>query len=135
MGIRITRGAGLDIRLEKIAERSSRQLRRVHRDASYAAADTAKQMAPVLREDLEMSIGVQETREVGNRKVFTIQAEAPHAKYMHEGIYDLGPRSRAKDESGQHAVGRKFIERALEWLHRDWGFRQKLANAMKEGKK
>lgn len=136
MGIRITRGAGFDIRLEKIAEKTTRQLRRVHRDGAYAMAETARQMAPVLEGDLEGSIKVQETVEVGQRKTFTVVTEGvPYAIYMHENVYDLGPLSRAKDEAGQHRVGRKFMDRAAVWLVREWGFMRKARAAVKEGKK
>ncbi len=136
MGIRITRGAGFDIRLEKIAEKTTRQLRRVHRDGAYAMAETAKQMAPVLEGDLEGSIKVQETIEVGQRKTFTVITEGvPYAVYMHENVYELGPLSRAKNEAGQHQVGRKFMDRAAVWLVREWGFMRKARAAVKEGKK
>ena len=135
MGIRITRGAGLDIRLEKIAERSTRELRKVHRDGAYAMAETASEMAPFKSGELEGSIDVLETVEVGNRKTFTVQAEAPHAIYMEEGVYELGKGSREKDAASQHRVGRKFMERSAQWLHQEWGFGRKLRNAVKRGKK
>lgn len=135
MGIRITHGAGLDIRLEKIAEKSSRELRRVHREGAYAMAETASEMAPFKTGELEGSIDVLETVETGNRKTFTVQAEAPHAIYMEEGIYELGPGSKEKDARSQHRVGRKFMERSVQWLHMDWDFGRKLRNAVKRGKK
>lgn len=136
MGIKITRGAGLDIRLDKIAAKTTRQLRRVHRDGAYAMAETARQMAPVLEGNLEGSIKVQETIEVGQRKTFTVVTEGvPYAIYMHENIYDLGPRSTMKNESGEHRVGRKYMERAAVWLIREWGFMRKARAAVKEGKK
>jgi len=136
MGIRITRGAGLDIRLEKIAEKSTRQLRRVHRDGAYKMAEVARQMAPVLKGDLEGSIKVQETKESGNRKVFTVVTQGvKYAVYMHENIYDLGPLSQAKNEAGRFTVGRKYIERSAQWLIRDWKFYEKAKNAVRTGKK
>tara|TARA_R110000851_G_scaffold59347_11_gene137424 strand:- start:13140 stop:13550 length:411 start_codon:yes stop_codon:yes gene_type:complete len=136
MGIRITRGAGLDIRLEKIAQKTTRQLRRVHRDGAYKMAEVAQQMAPVLSGDLEMSIHVQETVESGQRKVFTVVADGtPYAIYMHENVYELGTLSALKDQSGQFRVGRKFIDRSAQWLIRDWKFYEKARNAVKTGKK
>ena len=135
MGIRITRGAGLDIRLEKKAAASTRQLRRIHRDGAYAMRDTAREMAPFKTGELEGSIDVLETREVGNRKTFTVRAEARHAIYMHEGIYDLGPGSLAKDRSSQHKVGRKFMERAAVWLQREWRFGERARAAVKKALK
>ena len=135
MGARITKGAGLDIRLEKIAERSTRELRRVHSNGAQRMAETATQMAPFKSGELEGSINVLETKEVGNRKTFTVEATAPHAHYMHEGLYNLGPGSQAKDDVSPFPVGRKFMERAAAWLIRDWRFYDKARAAVRKGKK
>lgn len=136
MGVKITRGAGLDIRLEKIASKSTRQLRRVHRDGAYQMAEVARQMAPVLTGDLEGSITVQETVESGNRKTFTVMTEGvKYALWMHENIYELGPLSQEKNSNSEHRVGRKYMERAAVWLVRDWEFNRKARDAVKRGKK
>lgn len=133
MGIRITRGAGLDLRLEKTADRSTRALRRVHADGAKKLAETARAMAPVLKGDLEGSIEVQTTVEVGNRKTLTVKTEGvAHAIYMHENIYNLGPRSLEKDATSAHRVGRKYMERAAAWLINDWGFYTKAREAVKK---
>ncbi|MDX5412909.1 MAG: HK97 gp10 family phage protein [Rhodobacterales bacterium] len=133
MGIRITRGADLDIRLEKIAERSTRQLRRVHAEGSEKLAEVAAAMAPFKTGELEDSIMVIDTKERGNRIDRTVTVEAPHAIYMHEGFYNLGPGSQAKNDSSEHAVGRKFMERAAAWLIRDWKFYEKARAAVRKG--
>lgn len=135
MGIRITKGADLDVRLEKIADRSTRALRKVHRDSAYALKDTVEEMVPFKTGELEGSVDVVETRERGNWKDFTVEASSDHAIYMHEGIYDLGPGSVEKQQNSKHRVGRKFMERGVQWLHQDWGFREKLVKAMKGSKK
>lgn len=138
MGARITRGAGLDLRLEKIAERSTRDLRHVHREGAEKLADTAREMAPVLEHRIENAIGVLETKEVGNRKTFTVEVDgskAPHAVYMHEQIYNLGAKSQAKNATSQHQVGRKYMERAVAWLIREWRFYDKARAAVRKGKK
>lgn len=136
MGLRITRGADFDIRLEKIAERSTRQLRRVHADGADQLLKTAQAMAPVLTGNLEESIFIQETKEVGNRITRTIildESRAPYGVYMHEGIYNLGKLSEAKNATSEHTVGRKFMERAAAWLIRDWKFYEKARAAIKQG--
>jgi len=136
MGAKIKRGAGLDLRLEKTAEKSTRALRNVTRDGAYELAETARQMAPVLSGDLEGSIQVTETIESGNRKDFTVGTEGvPYAIFMHEQIYELGPASQAKDNTSPHRVGRKYMERAVSWLIRDWGFYQKARAAVRKGNK
>lgn len=138
MGIRITRGAGLDIRLEKIAERSTRQLRRVHADGAEKLRETAEAMAPYKTGNLEESIFIQSTKETGNRITRTIvldDARAPYGIYMHEGIYDLGPGSEAKNNASEHTVGRKFMERAAVWLIREWKFYEKARAAIRAGMK
>ncbi len=136
MGLKIKRGAGLDLRLEKTAERSTRALRRVHTEGAKKMAETARQMAPVLSGDLEGSIRVEATVEVGNRKTLTVKTEGvDYAIYAHENVYNLGPLSRIKNENSPHPVGRKFMERAASWLITDWEFYRKARDAVKEGKK
>lgn len=98
---------------------------------------TAQEMAPYKEGTLEGSIGVIETKEEGNRITRTVgHVDQPHyAVYMHEGIYNLGPGSQAKNAAGEHMVGRKYIERAAQWLIREWGFYERAKAAIKEGKK
>lgn len=134
MGIKISRGADLDIRLEKIAERSTRALRDVHRKGAHAMRDTAEEMVPFKTGELEGSVDVVETIETGNRKTFTVVAEASHAIYMHDGVYDLGKGSLEKQKSSRFTVGRKYMERAVAWLIRDWGLMEKSRAAVKQAK-
>lgn len=135
MGIRITRGADLDIWLEKVADRSTRQLRRVHKEGSELLAEVAAEMSPYKTGELEGSVEVEEMKQYGNRVDRRVTVEAPHAIYMHEGIYDLGPGSLAKQETSRFRVGRKFMERATQWLIRDWRFYEKARAAVRKGKK
>lgn len=135
MGIRISKGADLDIWLEKVADRSTRQLRRVHQEGAEQLAEVAAEMAPYKIGELEGSIGVEEVKQNGNRVDRRVSVKADHAIYMHEGIYDLGPGSVAKQQSTSFRVGRKFMERAAQWLIRDWRFYEKARAAVRKGKK
>ena len=134
MGIKLVRGADFDIRLERIAEKSTRALRRVNKEGAEAFADTAKQMAPYKSGTLEEDIGVIETKEVGNTITRTIGHINPpkYAIYMHEGLYSLGRGSRAKQAASQFTVGRKYIERAAQWLIQDWHFYEKCKAALRK---
>lgn len=135
MGIRLTQGADLAVRLEKRAERTTRQLRRVHRDGAFALAETIEQMVPYKTGELEGSVEVTEERGARGRKIFNIEAHAPHAVYMNEGVYNLGKGSIAKQETSAFTVGRKFIQRGKAWLMEDWGFIRKAKAAVRDGMK
>jgi len=135
MGIKIIKGADFDIQLVKIAERSTRQLRRVHRDGAHKMAEVAQDMAPYKKGELEDSISVEEVEGVFNRKEFHVTVDAPHAVYMHEGVYSLGPGSEAKDGASPYKVGRKFMDRAADWLVQDWGLYKRLRSELRKAKK
>lgn len=111
MGLRVKRQFG-GLTLEKYAERSTRQLRRVHQQAADRIAEVAAEMAPRLIGDLEDSIEVMNARGQGGRTIFSVSYSAPYGIYMHEGVYNLGPLSAEKDAAGEFRVGRKFLERA-----------------------
>lgn len=141
MGIRIKNGGAqrLSVRLEKMAVASTRQLRRVHRDGAYLMQGVAQEMAPFKKGALEGSIEVVESRDGASRKVFEIQTSGVrYAGYIHEGVYDLGPGSLAKQSGGRFKVGRKFLSRALDWLRRDWDIigrsRRAVSRGLREGR-
>lgn len=115
MGIRVKRAGQIGLKLEKSADRSTRQLRRLHRQASLEVAETAQLMAPRKTGRLESGIFIEESYE-GRRKVFRIKVDPsiPYAVKMHESTYNLGPGSLAKQEGGIFRVGRKYIERAAQ---------------------
>lgn len=134
MGIRVRKGntARLGTKLVKIAERSTRELRRTHRDAAYTVRDVAEEMAPFKTGELEGSIEVWEQRGAGGRKVFEIGTQGVnHAIYMHESVYDLGPGSREKQRSSRFIVGRKFIERAVAYVLQRWGYAERARKAVR----
>lgn len=128
MGIKVKRARATAVRLEKMQVETTRQLRRVHRDGSYMLAEVAREMTPYKEGVLESSVEVGEERGVRGRKVFTVSAYAVNPKtgfvystWIHEGIYDLGKDSIAKQQRVRHKVGRKFMERATRWIIDVWG--------------
>jgi len=121
----------LSIKLNKIAAKSTRALRRVHRDGSYKLRDVAIEMSPFKRGDLESSIDVEEKRETNGRKSFQIKATAKHAIFMHEGQYQLGPGSLAKQASSRFRVGRMFMFRAAQYIKYEWGLADKAKKAVR----
>lgn len=46
---------------------------------------------------------------------------ADYALWMHEGEYELGERSKAKQDGSNVTVGRKYLERALDENERAFG--------------
>jgi hypothetical protein len=84
------------------------------------AAESAKR-APVDEGNLELSHTYKVTKDVRDRFQLTVFAGGTVKgvkveKYvirMHEGTYNLGPKSAAKNASQQEAVGPKFMDRAL----------------------
>lgn len=121
MGLRVKRQFG-GLTLEKYAERSTRQLRRVHQQAADRIAEVAAEMAPRLTGDLEDSIEVMNARGQGGRTIFSVSYSAPYGIYMHEGVYNLGPLSAEKDAMGEFRVGRKFLERASDQVLYNEGY-------------
>lgn len=136
MGIKLTKGADFDFWLEKTGEDTSRAVRRIHADAADEMAQVASEMAPFKTGDLEGSIEVTEVKQYGNRVDRVVGTNGvPYAVYMHEGFYELGPGSQAKQETSRFPVGRKFMDRAADYLINEWGLYRRLRDAVKRGLK
>lgn len=143
MGLRLTQGKGLSVKLAKISDRSTRQLRRVHHDAAEQIAETAGEMAPRLDGHLEQSFRISERRGLANRLILFVQARHlynpktgfDYSVFTHEAEYELGELSRAKDQAGKHRVGRKYLSRALQHVDRDQGLLARMINAVRKGQK
>lgn len=78
----------------------------------------AIEYAPVDKGNLEAAIQMEELFAKG-AIIFSVAESvngvnvSDYAIHMHEGVYNLGPGSRAKD-AGTGTVGRKYLERAVE---------------------
>lgn len=132
MGIRVRNSGAVGVGLRKHAKRSTRALRRVHFQASQKIADVASQMAPRDKENLEGNIVVERQTGSDNRVTYIVHTNGvSYAVYMHESTYNLGPRSVAKNESSRFRVGRKFLERAVDYVLFDLGFLQKARRAVR----
>lgn len=131
MGLEL-RGIGSTLReLRRTEERTSKALLRHLRHSADDIADLAREYAPVDEGNLEEAIEVAEGTEgfLGrNRNVELIGVNPGKlgegfGKYkfrydvaMHEGSYNLGPRSRAKAASNGKQVGPKYLTRAWQDL-------------------
>lgn len=142
MGIRIKNNSGARVAttLTKICDRSTRELRRVHRDAAMKIAEVAEQMAPFKTGQLEGSIDVEESAGVDRRKVFTVSASAindgfDYAPAMHEGEYNLGPGSERKQSKSNFTVGRKYLSRAVDWIIDVWDLPGRARRAVRNGRR
>lgn len=138
MGVKVKRsGKDVATSLYKRGARSTRQLRRVHAQAAQKLAEVVRAMTPCKEGVLEGGVEIVESRD-GRRKVFSVIVKSenvPYAIYMHEKHYDLGPGSEAKDRSGEHRVGRKFVTRGRAWIVNEWDFYGKMKHATREGLK
>jgi len=138
MGIRI-RGRRRDVgaRLDKYGDRSTRALRRVHRDAAEKLAEVAGQMAPYdSREDgkghLEDSFVVETVRTTRNRVSYVVRSVGlKYAIWTHEAQYNLGPDSIAKSAGSPFVVGRKYLSRAVDYITGEWGLGARARQALR----
>lgn len=100
--------------------------------SAYIARDVAREMAPSKTGDLEISIDVEEGRDIRRRKTFEIgTVGVEYAGYMHEGSYNLGPGSQAKQGGARFRIGRKFLSRALQYIRDDYDFVGRANRAVK----
>ena len=140
--------------LKNVMARISRSEKRVM-DGSLSALramaelvrDEARLNAPIDTGDLEGAIETFEDRTRNSKGQFgqvTIRVGVDtsklkledHAGYdysipMHEGIYNLGPKSEAKQERQGNIVGAKYLERALK--DNEKKVRASVAKAIEEG--
>lgn len=93
--------------------------------------ELARKMSPVDMGNLEKAIKIaSDTEGINRRKRFEIYIDedmpaegrkvgikvGKYSVYMHESIYNLGKKSKAKESAVGVKVGRKFLERAGEEL-------------------
>jgi hypothetical protein len=131
MGLKYRSTGGFGVSLIKYAERSTRQLRRVHRNTAERVAEVAAEMAPELTGDLADSMEIMNSRGEMGRVIYTVTYSAPYGIYMHEGVYNLGPISAQKDADGEFRVGRKFMERAAAHVVHTEGFAKQAYKAVR----
>lgn len=115
----IVKGGAIALRdLKQMPLRARRAFMNKMRSKGKKIVKTAQSYAPVDKGNLEKSIQMQELFSKG-AVVFSVGDNesgvdvSDYALYMHEGQYNLGPASLAKD-GGSGKVGRKFLERAID---------------------
>lgn len=132
MGVSVTGVDKLLLRLRQTGERAVKGVSDEIRRGAYDIRDLAREYAPVREGNLEDALSIDVNTEDFNGRLqafiyVDINHEARRSKTgtvggyvmrMHEGYYNLGPKSRAKD-AGRGVVGRKFLERAAAELGPD----------------
>lgn len=130
MGVRIKGVSEVVAMIHNDAERSTRVALEEMRAGADEIAELAAKFAPVDKGNLEAAIKVEEDRGgINNRtRVYVGVDESvviddrdgktvgDYAVIMHEGTYDLGPKSREKAARLGLKVGRKYLERAMKKL-------------------
>lgn len=127
MGLEITGVKSTLVNLRRTERVTSKRLLRLMRSSARDIRDLAREYAPVDEGNLEDAIQVIEgaerflgrTRNVEMVGVDTSKLGEGYTKYgrrydimMHEGSYNLGPRSQAKADSTGKTVGPKYLTRA-----------------------
>ena len=143
MGIKIDSDmSALMATIRQGGEKAVRGVAKQMEDEGEEIADLARQYAPVDEHNLENAIEVESSRSGVNRRTVVdvgVNSFAPvegreditvgdYAFIMHEGVYNLGPGSLAKD-GGRGVVGPKYLERALK--ERERGLIGRLSRAAK----
>jgi len=132
MGVRIKNSGALGVQLLKTADKSTRALRRVQLQGAHEIAEIAGEMAPYKKGDLEDSFVVEKMMGMKNRTTYTVKSVGlPYAVRMHESVYNLGPGSVEKSESGRFVVGRKFLTRAVDYVVHDLKFMERARRAVR----
>lgn len=128
----IRNGAELTVRLEQIGDRARKHAIEYMREEALEVGSVAVELAPVDEGNLEQAIEVDDVgggRDASGR--FTRKAVAvyvnPNApgsggadtvdqymRFIHDGYYNLGPKSISKAALTGRPVGRRFLARALE---------------------
>jgi len=111
--------------LRHIGDRVVDKARKTMHRAAKRIQKRAEEYAPVDEGDLQRSIYIESTY-VGNNRRLQINLQIRPADaaadprlgiysvIMHEGEYQLGPKSAAKD-AGRGVVGPRFLTRAANW--------------------
>lgn len=126
MGLKVTEPNGpVSLLLEQDGKKAVRGGADLLRKAAQEIANRAVEYAPVDKSNLEQAIHVNEDRGGQNRRVRTYVEVGgvvngvnvdQYATQMHEGVYNLGPKSVEKAQRTGKPVGRKYLERAADEL-------------------
>ncbi len=129
MGIKVRGFSAIKKNLDRTEERVVKHSLEWLELAGKIIANEAKMRAPVDTHDLEKAIKSDQDPNVtgiNRRKTIRVYVdldaldlEEKHAGFdyatqMHEGTYNLGPKSQIKDSLTDRGVGPKYLERALE---------------------
>jgi hypothetical protein len=148
MGVKISGMAELMQRLDTILERSSEGARQALEDGAKKIQKQAQMYAPVDLHNLEKAIKIDSDRGgIRRRKRFFVYVDTnlpvpqvdgktvgDYAFIMHEGVYDLGEKSKEKAALLGVAVGRKFLERAAKELEEEIALQVALGAKKRIGK-
>jgi hypothetical protein len=128
MAITVSGVEELMLKLSQTGERAIRGVSDEIKDGAKDIQDLARLQAPVDEGNLEDAIKVEFERTGINRRVEAFvyvdgdqeaddgKVVGDYAPRMHEGTYNLGPRSKIKQSAAGVIVGRKFLERAVDDL-------------------
>jgi hypothetical protein len=107
--------------LNKLKESIPKMASEALEEGGNAVAQRSRELAPVDLGNLEAAHTV-DTKHKGHKVIVTISVGGhvdgidvdDYVAEMHEGSYELGPRSQAKDNATGQPVGSKFLERAVD---------------------
>lgn len=141
MAITVTGVDELLTSLQQTGQRAERGVAGEIRQGAEDIKDLAVMQAPVDEGNLENAIKVEIDRSGirgrvqayvfvdGDEDAGDGKKVEEYANLMHEGVYQLGPRSQIKNAAVGGGVGRKFLERAVDELAPD--IINRVRNAMK----
>jgi len=128
MGVKVKGYGAIKANLDRTDKRVQKHSLEWLLMAGKIIAMEAQMRAPVDEHDLEKAIKADqdpEVRGMNRRKTVRVFVDLDaldlerrdgfdYATQMHEGIYNLGPKSAVKDSLTDVGVGPKYLERALE---------------------
>lgn len=141
MAIKVTGVEELLVSLQQTGQRAERGVAGEIRQGAEDIKDLAVMQAPVDEGNLENAIKVEVDRSGirgrvqayvfvdGDEDAGDGKKVEDYATRIHEGVYQLGPRSQTKNAAVGGGVGRKFLERAVDELAP--GIINRVRNAMK----
>ena len=132
MSVKIRGLSALQSRLENAVQRSSRGAREALKRGAHKVLERAQGQSPELYGNLADAIQLEKVRDDKRRVAFQVSVDGSHAagskdqktvgEYVeprHEGTYNLGARSLAKQSANGLVVGRGFLSRALDDLREE----------------
>lgn len=129
MGIKVKGFGAIKKNLDRTEDRVVKHSLEWLELAGKIIANEARMRAPVDTHDLEKAIKADQDTEVAGmnrRKTIRVYVDLDaldleenhkgfdYATQMHEGTYQLGPKSQLKDSLTDRGVGPKYLERAFE---------------------